>query len=75
MAPPSSNDCTSFSIKSSRLMGAVTFLALVQSLLPRVELTCSPHAMTLKIFFPFLVDLFDTAVAVCLRRLYGFCTL
>ena len=76
MAPSSSDDCTSFSIKYSRLMGAFTFHALVQSQLTCVDLTCSPHAMTLKIyFFFFLVDFFETAVAVCVRRLYGFCAL
>ena len=74
MAPSSSYDCTSFSIKSSILMGEVTLLALVQSQLTRVDLTRSSRAMTLKICF-FLVNLFKTAVAVCVRRLYGFCAL
>ena len=73
MAPSSSYDCTSFSINSSILMG-VTLLALVQSQLTRVDLTRSSRAMTLKICF-FLVNLFKTAVAVCVRRLYGFCAL
>ena len=58
MAIYSSDDCTSFSIQSSRLMGAVTFIALVQSQLTLVDLTCSPRSMRLKMFFfLFLFDL------------------
>ena len=76
MAPSSSDDSTSFSIKSSRLMGAVTFISLVQSRFTRVELTCSPRAMTPKIFFfSFPVNFFKTAISVWVRRFYGFCAL
>ena len=50
MALSSSDDCTSFSVKSYRLMGAVTFLALVQSQLTCVDLTCLTRAMMLKIY-------------------------
>ena len=53
-------------------MAAVTFLALVQSQLIHAHLTCSPRAMTLKTF---LIDSFETNVALLLRRLYGFCGL
>ena len=73
ISPSSSDDGTSFTIKSSKLIGAVTFLALFQSRLTRVDLSFSPHAMTLKIFF--LVDLFDTAVSFWVRSLYGFCAM
>ena len=48
-----SDDCTFFYIKSSRLIVAVTFHALVQSRLTCVDLTYLPRAMTLKIFFLF----------------------
>ena len=48
MAPSYVDDCTSFSIKSSRLMVAVMpDLFLVQSRLSRVELPCSLRAITL----------------------------
>ena len=88
MAPSSRDDCTYFSIKSSRLMGAVMpFIALVQSRLTCVDFPYSPRAMTLiieriqerrkiletlYIFYIFLVDLLKTPVSVCVRRLYGF---
>ena len=48
MAPSCVDDCTSFSIKSSRLMGAaMPDLVLVQSRLSRVDLPCSLRAMML----------------------------
>ena len=73
MAPSSSDDCISFSMKSLILMGAVTFLALVQSRFTCVDLNCLPRAITLKLlFFLFSCQFFETAVALCVRRLYGF---
>ena len=72
-------------------MGEVMpFIALVQSWLSRVDLSYLPHSMTLVlkwdnkerkgleslfIYFENLVDLLKTPVAVCVRRLYGFCAL
>ena len=48
IAPSCVDDCTSFSIKSSRLMGAqVPDLFLVQSRLIRAELPCSLRATML----------------------------
>ena len=55
MTPPYSEYCTSLSVKSSRLIGAVTFLALVQSRLTCVNLTCSPRSMMLKYFLLFFL--------------------
>ena len=49
MSLPSSEDSTYFSIKSLRLMVAVTFLYLVPSRLTLLDLTFSPHVM--KLFF------------------------
>ena len=90
MASSCVDDCTSFSIKSSRLMGAaMPDLFLVQSRLSRVDLTCSLRAMmlvmkgdkkgkkgleSLFLFFN-LVDLLKSLVAICVRRLYGLCAL
>ena len=74
MTPSSGDNHTSFSIKYLRLMGAVTSLDLVQSLLTRVDLNCLLCAMTLKIF-SLLVNMSELDVAVWVHRLYGFCTL
>ena len=89
MAPSCVDDCTLFSIKSSRLMGAeMPDLFLVQSLLSHVDMPCSLRAMMLVVkgdkkgkkmlssfFFGNLVDLLKSLVAICLRRLYGLCAL
>ena len=71
MAPSSSDNCTSFSINYSRLIGAVTFFSLVQSLLTCVDLTCSPRAMTLKISF-FSLSIFQDGCSGL--RMYVGCT-
>ena len=90
MAPSCVDDCTSFSIKSSRLMGAaMPDLFLVQSQLSLVDLPCSLRAMMLVmkgekkgkkgLDFCFvlknLVDLLKSLVEICVRRLYGLCAL
>ena len=90
MAPSCVDDCTSFSIKSSRLMGAaMPDLFLVQSRLSPLDLPCSLRDMMLVlkgdkkerkgleslIFLKILVDLLKSLVAICVRRLYGFCAL
>ena len=63
--PSYSDYVTSFTIKSSRVIGAFTFLDFFQSQLTRVDLSFLLLVMTLKsCFFSFLVDLFKTAVAV-----------
>ena len=68
MSPSSSDDGNYFTIKYLRLIGEFTFLDLVQSQLTRMDLSFLLRAMTLNFF---LVDLFETAVAVWVRRLYG----
>ena len=83
-------DCTSFSIKSLRLMGAdVPDLFLGPSRLGRADLTYSLRMMLVMegtrkekkglefIFYIFfnLVDLLKSLVAICVRRLYGLCAL
>ena len=70
MSPSSSDYNISCTIKSSRLIGAFTFLALTQSRLNRVDSSFSLHAMTLKIF---LVDFFETSVAVWVRNCMHIC--
>ena len=77
MAPSSRDYCTSFFIKSLRLMVTYTFLDLVQSQLNHVDLPCSPRATRLKILFSplFLVDFLKMAVSIYARWLYGFCAL
>ena len=91
MTPSCVEDCTSFSLKSSRLMGAeVPDLFLVQSRLGHADLPCSLRAMMLVIkgtrkkkkgleslfyFLKNLVDLLKLLVAICVRRLYGLCAL
>ena len=81
MALSSGDYCTSFSIKSSRLLDEVTFLALIQSRLTCLDLTCLPCVITLTIFFfffLFLVNLFNvcsslhTQVVLILRPVCGF---
>ena len=72
MSPSSSYDGSSLTIKSSRLISAFTFIDFVQSRLTCVDLLFLLRAMMLKIFFS-RVDLFETAVAVWVCRLYGFC--
>ena len=74
MSPSYSYDGTSFTINFLRLIGAFTFLGFVQSQLTRVDLSFLLRVMTLGILF-FLVDLFETAVAVWVRRLYNFCAM
>ena len=74
------DDCTSFSIKSSRLMGAdVPDLFLGLSRLGRADLPCSLRAMMivmkgtrkkkkgLEFFLKNLVDLLKSLVAICVR--------
>ena len=86
IAPSYVDNCTSFSIKSSRLMGAaVPALFLVQSRLSHAELPCSLISMMLVMkgtrkekkglesFFENLVDLLKSLVAICVRRLYSLC--
>ena len=71
LSPSSGDDGSSFTIKSLRIIGTFTFLAFFQSRLTRVDLSFFLHAM-IKFF---LVDFFETAVAVWVRSLYGFCAL
>ena len=88
IAPSCVDDCTSFSIKSLRLMGAdVPDLFLSTSQLGRADLTCSLHMMLVmegarkerkgleSFFLKNLVDLLKLLVAICVRRLYGLCAL
>ena len=89
IAPSCVDDCTSFSIKSSRLMGTLMpDLFLVQSQLSRMDLPYSLRAIMLVmkgdkkgkkglefIFILNLVDLLQSFVAICVRRLYGLCAL
>ena len=70
ISPSSSDDVSSFKIKSLRIIGEFAFLALIQSRLNRVDLSFSLHAMTLKIF---LVDFFETSVAVWVRNCMHIC--
>ena len=70
MSPSSSDDGSSFTIKSSRLIGAFTFLAFVQSWLTRVDLYFLLCVMTLKIF---LADLFEPSVAFWVRNYMRLC--
>ena len=72
MSPSSSDDGSSFTIKFLILIGVLTFLDFFQSRLNRADLFLLLRAMTLRIFF-FLVDFTETAVAVWVGRLYGFC--
>ena len=90
IAPSCVDDCTSFSIKSSRLMGAdVPDLFLGPSRLVRADLPCSLRMMLvmegtrkekkgLEFFIYFLknlVDLLKLLVAICVRKLYSLCPL
>ena len=74
MSPSSSDNGSSFTIKSSRLIGAITFLAFFQSGLTHVDLSLFLRARTLKIYL--LISL-KTSVAVwvhnCMRICVG-CT-
>ena len=65
-----SDDGSSFTIKSLRLIGAFTFLDFVQSRLTRVELPFLLRAMMLKIF---LLISSKTSVAVGVRNCMRLC--
>ena len=70
MSPSSSDNGSSFTMKSSRLIGAFNFLVFFKPRLTRVDLSFLLCSMTLIIFF--LADFFETAVAVWVHVLYGF---
>ena len=66
----SSDNDSSFTIKSLRLIGPFTFLAFFQSWLTHVNLSFLLCAMTLKIL---LVGLLETSVAVWMRNCMRLC--
>ena len=70
MSPSSSDYGSSFTNKSLILIGEFTFLYFVQLRLTRMDFSLSLRAMTLKIF---LVDLFETSVAVWVRNCMRLC--
>ena len=70
VSPSSSEDGSSFTIKSSRLIGVLTFLDFFESGLTCVDLSFSLHAMMLKIY---LLICSKTYVAVWVRNCMQLC--